>query len=165
MEIDKLKRKLSSNGVKVSDTSNSIKFEPIQISQIKFILIASIFLPTLFIFLFVTGPSIIGFLILGEGISCVYHGLKSRQEVLNFNSKKLEITDNEIIANQNRIPFSEAKRFKANLSTNPLFSNIDIYLETNNQDYSVLKIWNNKSKYLNEDKYEIISGLNSIINK
>jgi hypothetical protein len=162
MELHKLKSKLKANGIELTTSNENISFTPIKLSQLKFILLALLFLPALFIFLVITGPSILGILTIGAGFSCLYHGVKSYSEARSFNSSSFIINQSEIIIPQRTIPLQHVKRFKADRTTNPLFYNIAIIAETDNEEIEVIKIWGSNKKHLNEDKYEIIQGLNNL---
>ena len=163
MDIQKFHKLLKRNGVLSSGDMDHVKFEPVKVNELKYLLMALLAIPALYVFFTITGPSIIGLIIMGAGISMGYNGIKTRNDIIEFNSKSLEIGEQQIKFDAENIPVQEAKSFKANLSTNPLFPNIKIDLITSDREYCVLKIWGKKSKYLNEDKYEIIKGLNAIL--
>ena len=82
-----------------------------------------------------------------------------------FNSSFLELTRSEAKTKDTTIAIINIKKFRAGLSTNPLFPNISIIMETADNEIEAFKIRGKKQKYLNEDKYLIVNGLNSLIER
>jgi len=161
--VEKLKSKLKANGIELTMEQDSVVLQPIKKSQLKYILIALLSIPTLMIVLIFTGLSIIGVILLATSISLLYNGIKSRNEVVEFNSYNIRFNKTHMIAKEKKINYSDFKKFKAGLSTNLFFPNINIEVQTNESNINVLAIWNKNKKYLNEDKYDIVNGLNDLV--
>lgn len=165
MNTRKLESKLKYNGIKCINGEGKIELIPIKKSDMKYLVLAFLFIPSLLIFFFVTGPSIIGFLVLGAGISLLYNGIKTRNEIQKFNSSFLTISENELIINNDTISYLNFIEFKAKLASNTLFPNTTIVAKTSIEEIEVLKIWNTNKAHLNKDKYEIVSDLNEIVSE
>ncbi len=165
MNIDQFKSKLKANGIELIVKDENLTFHPIKKSPTKYLIITLLSLPSFLIVIFFTGLSLIGLIVLGAGISCFYNGYKSRNEVLAFNASSFEITDSEVVLQETTIPLGKITNIMAGRSTNPLFPNISIKLIAENGAHEAIKISRKQSKYLNEDKYDIVNGLKELIMK
>ncbi len=165
MNTDKITRTLKRNGITLTREDNTYTLEPIKTSTLKYVLIAMLIIPSIAILVFVTGPSLVGRLILGAGFVCLFIGLMSRHQAAAFNSSRLSINENKIEYLKGDIPTGQRIKFKSNRSTNSVFPNVDIILQEGNNKGSVLKIWNKDSKYINRDRFDIVDFLNEINTK
>ena len=165
MDIQKLKSKLKLNGIELTEEGELLRFQPLRTSELKYMLVSVLFLPCILVVLFITGLSLLGLGIAGVGISFLYNGQKSIRAVSKFNSSFLELTRSEAKTKDTTIAITNIKKFRAGLSTNPLFPNISIIMETADNEIEAFKIRGKKQKYLNEDKYLIVKGLNSLIER
>jgi len=158
-----LKNKLRSNGVELTVENDSLFFKSIKKSTLKYYLFAAMIIPMIPLNIFFNVISMMGILVAALGIGSLLHGLKSVSAVKNFNNNQLEINPKEITLNEQRISLDEIVKFKSKNQNNPLFYNVDILASTKTGDVPVLKIWNKQSKYLNEDKTEIVKLLNGYL--
>lgn len=162
--MDRLISKFKENGFSVDCVNGYTLFEPKHKSTLQYLMIAAMIIPAIFLVLFITGISLRGVIVLGAGISCLYHGLKSKKEVDTFNNLGIKISDKEVmLSNDMIIPLAKVVKFKAGLSTNPLFPNVIINLVTQDDTFQALAISQKNVKYLNQDKFTIVEKLNSLI--
>lgn len=164
MDVKMIEYRLKSNGIILTETDGIYSFKPIKTNPNRYILLALLVIPNTSIFLFILGFSILGFIVFALGISALIQGVRSYKEAKDFNNQFLTINQNELLTPFYKVPIKDVIKVKSNLSKNYVYPNLDITVETVKADIKILRIWNKRSKFIDDDRHRIVKYLTSILN-
>ncbi len=163
MDKSQLINKFKHCGIIVEDLDGVLTFTPNKKSTIMYWLLAAVFLPVLWSFIFIMGPSIIGTSILLIGVSCLISGISTIRDIKAFNRCSMIIGSKVLVIGDNQYSMDSVFEFSSESTLNPFFINADLILMTEKGSQRVLKVTRKNRKYLNDDKYDLVSYLNDYL--
>lgn len=164
MDFKTMQRKFAYCNITLEADQGAYRFQAKKKNQLLYYLMLLLGgLTAAIVFIFV-GLSLIGIVTLAAALSIILAGVKAIKESSLFNNGHIHIDATAIRYPEGEISMQSFVEFQSRRSSNPIFPNANIVVRQNNGGRPVvLRITRKNSKYLNDDRHELVKMLNELM--